>query len=387
MPFAPLFRLILWGFAGALAFVSLLLSPAASQKPATYVANDTISVSDTRPIASSTPSATGVATSSVPQEQKETKPNKTPTSSPTQQATPATPTVSTPPPTQAPPPESFSAINASALKAVVNVICMTTQGGYLNPISASGVIIDPRGIVLTNAHVGQYLLLKDFPFEKNITCVLRSGSPAQNAYTVELMYLPPSWINENAVQITSSNPTGTGENDYAFLRITGVYNSQTMTLPSSFPFIPVTFEDPDQGESILVAGYPAGFLGGITITKELYSVSTVVSIMRLYTFDTGTIDLVSLGASIAAQKGVSGGAAVNQQGRLIGIETTASDAANTADRDLRAITIGHIDRSLTKERGLGLSSILAADPALFAQTYQLTVAPTLTKTLTAQLEN
>ena len=36
-------------------------------------------------------------------------------------------------------------------------------GRLFNPISGSGVIVDSRGVVLTNAHVGQFFLLHDYP--------------------------------------------------------------------------------------------------------------------------------------------------------------------------------------------------------------------------------
>ncbi len=376
MPIAGITRILLWGIAGSLSFVTLLLSPTQHQN-ATPPVKKTSAAVVVQPIATTTQTVATTTAATATSTPKTTKiaPSKTKAAAVASTPTPITP------PAPVVPVESFTDINTAARGAIVNIICTTVQGGLLNPISASGVIIDPRGIVLTNAHVGQYLLLKDYPFIGNISCILRMGSPAQPKYTVELMYLPPAWITANAKQINATDPTGTGENDYAFLHITGVINPQTMTLPTSFPFLPISYDDPKLGENILVAGYPAGFLGGITIAMSLYSTSTIVPIATLYTFDVGTIDLVSLGASIAAQKGVSGGAAVKQYGQLIGVEATAREATNTADRDLRAITIGHIDRSLTKERGVGLSSLLAADPSLFAQTYQLTIAPTLTRQL------
>ena len=51
----------------------------------------------------------------------------------------------------------FEAINTFARKAIVNILC-TTKNGALSPISGTGVVISPNGVVLTNAHVGQLFL-------------------------------------------------------------------------------------------------------------------------------------------------------------------------------------------------------------------------------------
>src|SRR3989338_8847489 len=108
-------------------------------------------------------------------------------------------------------------LNESVRKAMVNVLCTTKSGGDLQPLSGSGIIIDPRGVILTNAHVAQYMLLKDYPVEDFITCIARSGSPAMPAYKIELLYLPENWLNENAALIQQENPLATGENDFDLL--------------------------------------------------------------------------------------------------------------------------------------------------------------------------
>ncbi|MBY0293848.1 hypothetical protein K2Q08_00780, partial [Patescibacteria group bacterium] len=55
-----------------------------------------------------------------------------------------------------------SIVNDSARASLVNIFCLTKSGGYLYPISGSGVMITKNGIILTNAHVGQYFLLRDY---------------------------------------------------------------------------------------------------------------------------------------------------------------------------------------------------------------------------------
>ena len=50
---------------------------------------------------------------------------------------------------------SSEELNLKARRALVNILCTTKRGGLFSPISGSGVFIDPRGVILTNAHVGQ----------------------------------------------------------------------------------------------------------------------------------------------------------------------------------------------------------------------------------------
>ena len=278
------------------------------------------------------------------------------------------------------------ALNDKVRGAIVNIICVTKNAGPLNSISASGVIIDPRGTIITNSHVGQYLLLKDYPSAGFIECTIRTGSPAQPKYTAELLFLPPSWIADNASKINQSKPTGNGEHDYAFLRITGTVHP-SIKLPTAFSFLSVSITPPEEGQTLIAAGYPAGFLGGITVQKDLYASSAITHVAELFTFNTDTIDLFSLGGSIIAQQGASGGAAVNENGALMGIIVTATDAPDTASRDLRAITTPYIIRDFKKESGVAIDTYLNGDTAVAAQTFGSTVAPALTAQLIKAIES
>ena len=113
-----------------------------------------------------------------------------------------------------------SDLNTLARGSLVNILCLT-QGAHhiITPISGSGVVVDDRGVILTNAHIAQFYLFEDFPTEDFITCEIRTGSPAQSSYKAELLYISPPWISDNAKTIVSENPMGTGEHDFAFLVI------------------------------------------------------------------------------------------------------------------------------------------------------------------------
>lgn len=254
------------------------------------------------------------------------------------------------------------AINTQTRTAIVNILCSTASDSLLKPISGSGVIIDPRGIILTNAHIGQYFLLRDYPSKNSVDCVVRMGSPARPLYHAQLIYLPPAWIDTNASQVIAEHGVGTGQDDYAFLQISGS-TDPAGKLPSIYPSIGMSGQTPDTGDGILIAGYPAGFLDGITIEKSLYPTSAFTAVGQLYSFDkSSNVDVISLGGTVVAQGGASGGAAVRvYDGRLTGIIATATTGSTTASRDLRAITVEHLDRSLRAYGKGGLVAFLSSD--------------------------
>ena len=278
-------------------------------------------------------------------------------------------------------------VNALARGSLVNILCITQASGYLHPISGSGVVVDSRGIILTNAHVGQYFLLKDYGVKNNVQCVVRIGSPAQTRYTAELLYLPPAWVSTNAPKILLNEPTGTGENDYAFLRITGTTNPSGI-LPPSFAALAMDASSQDTGTRTLLASYPAGLIDGLTIETNLYQSSAFTLIGALYSFDGGNqVDVFSIGGTIISQAGSSGGAVVDaSSGKLLGIITTASASTTTAGRDLNAISIGHINRSLVAAGEGGVVELLSGNLAAKASAFNSNVAPTLTAQLSAELK-
>lgn len=260
-------------------------------------------------------------------------------------------------PTPTPVPVSFSQINTSVRESVVNILC-STGTTILNPISGSGVIISEDGVILTNAHIAQYYLLKDYA---KIDCVIRVGSPAKPLYRAKLLYISPEWIEDNADLLIQENPKGTGEFDYAFLYITE-RTDPIKDLPTSFPYTPfTTTAEINQDDGVLVAGYPAGFLGGLSIQKELYAASSVATINTLYTFGGGDLDLISVGGSVVAQKGSSGGAIVNRDNELIGIVVTSTLEETTAERDLRAITLEYINRDFILHNNKTLQNFILVD--------------------------
>lgn len=281
------------------------------------------------------------------------------------------------------PPQSFEVINNQARLALVNILCGARSGTF-RPISASGVIIDPRGVILTNAHVAQYFLLSSDP-TVDLSCVIRAGSPAYPSWNAEVLFIPPSWVKRHASDIIKTQPVGTGEYDYALLRVTSAINGQPL-LPR-IAYVPIdtretiAFKDDD----VLVASYPAEFVGGIATQLNLYPATSITTIKKMLTFDNKTVDAISLGGVIGAQSGSSGGAVMNAWGRLVGIISTTSEGETTAKRDLHAITLSYINRNIASESGVDLASILQGDIEGNARAFNASIAPALRKLLIDQI--
>ena len=297
------------------------------------------------------------------------------------------PVLSKPATTTAPiiPTKSQEQINIETRAALVNILC-TPQVG-VNGISGSGIIIDSRGVILTNAHVGQYFLLRDYVIKDNITCTVRIGSPAQERYTATLLYLPSAWVAENASQLAAVQATGTGENDYAFLLITG-RTDPLAALPGSFDRLEMDRGYADTGEQMLLAAYPAGFLGGEAVQKNLYISSAIAYVTQLFSFGGNKkVDLFSIGGTVVSQGGSSGGAVVRlRDGKLAGIITTSTTAASTENRDLRAVSLSHIDDSLAAHGQGGIISLLSGDLSAKEADFSANLAPSLTAQLQAALK-
>jgi len=285
---------------------------------------------------------------------------------------------------------SAALLNNMARNATVNILCLTKSGGIFEPIVGSGVIIDERGVILTNAHVAQFFLLKDYRVPNYLNCVIRTGSPAKPTYKAEILYISPTWIEKNAEKIASQNAEGTGEHDYALLYINGVTNNGK--LPDSFPALNPhkNADNIKQNNFVLLASYPAGFLGGITVTRDLWITTSISSINKIFTFGSNPShapDIFSVKGTIGAQEGSSGGAVLDFiSGDLLGIIVTRTVGKTTIDRELRILSIPYINSELLGETSKNLKEFLSGNLSEKSLEFSSTTAPKLSKILTDILD-
>lgn len=309
---------------------------------------------------------------------------------PTEPVAPIIPPATDPTPTKPIEPKfTFRELDTKAREAVINIFCTTKSGGDFKPISGTGVIVNQDGLVLSVAHIGQYFLLKDFQVKDFITCFGRAGSPAKNRYLLEPIYISGDWIADNVKDITKTDPTGTGEDDFAIFRITDTAD-WAKPLPANFTYFEPAEPNssPEINQNILVVGYPAGLIGGIETLLSLPLVSSIVTINDIYTFEKGSDDLISLGGSIVAQKGSSGGAVIGENGKLLGIVVTSSITETTTDRSLMAITISHVRDSLKRQTGRDLETVLAPgkkESAILFNQFELSLRDDLRNLLINQI--
>lgn len=288
----------------------------------------------------------------------------------------------------APAAASFEDINRKTRAALVNVLCTTKRGGSFLPISGSGVTIDPRGVILTNAHVAQYLLLKDYLVQNFVECLIRTGEPAVNRYKASLLYLSPQWVKQNYASIAASRPTGTGEHDFALLRISGTVNPAN-PLPSSFDYVPPDWSDDylRVGNPVLEAAYPAEFLSGINIQKDLYPTSSVNLLNVIFSFGaSSTPDLIGVSGTPVAEAGSSGGAFAGASSSLVGLIATASEGHTTGERSLHALTLAYINRDFAAVTGFSIPDmLLQANLEKLSSEFNEKIAPPLRDLLVGAL--
>lgn len=264
------------------------------------------------------------------------------------------------------------------LSSIVNVFCTFTTKQSIRTTTGTGFFIDSDGIIMTNAHIGQFLLLEKTDSFGDAKCTVRIGSPAVARYEAELLYISPTWVQENAALIDDAAPMGTGERDYALLYISG--DVAGWPLPAEFPSLPF---DSDllptsvREAKVVAAGYPAKDLLEQGSGASLNGKTAATTISELYTFGSNYADVFSVRGSDVGAQGSSGGPIVNEDGEVIGMIATRGDDAVDGAGSLRAITMSHINRSMKEESGFTLEENLGGDLPYRAKVFTDTMSPFL----------
>ena len=275
--------------------------------------------------------------------------------------------------------------SSTPIEALVNIYCTYKTQEYIKATTGTGYFIDTDGIILTNAHVAQFLLLEGV--EGSTECIVRTGNPAEPTYEADLLYISPAWVQKHANLITQEHPQGTGERDYALLYVTSGLDNKPM--PRHFPALSFDTELMTTGtlhDEVAAAGYPAEKLfnesdGNAELIPKLAS----TSIAELMTFSSNYADIFTIAGSEVGEQGSSGGPVVNQAGDAIGLISTRGDDEEFGTGSLRAITLSYIDRTIKEETGFTLEQNLGGNLPFRSQLFKDTLVPFLRGMLEREL--
>ncbi len=289
--------------------------------------------------------------------------------------------------------QTAAAINAlntnsyaeNPLDALVNIFCIYERGEETRVTTGSGFFIDSDGVILTNAHVAQYLLLEELGGKTN--CIIRTGNPAEPTFEVALLYISPAWILKNAASITADTPRGTGERDYALLYVTeGIGNKP---LPKNFVSLPLytgQISGRVTGLPINVLGYPAETVfaagDGLAPLIPKLAPSTVTELM---TFGNNQADIMAIGGSAVGEQGASGGPILAVDNTAIGIISTRGDDARDGEGSLRALTLSYVARTYEEETTQPLATGISGDLPAKAAIFKKNMTPVLLALLKQEL--
>ena len=301
-------------------------------------------------------------------------PTPTPSSWPSHEATTSpTPIVeSTPKPIV-----TLAQTQTADKNVVVNVLCTIRSGNSLTMVTGSGVVISSSGVILTNSHVAQYVLLADYLADANRNCEVRTGAIAKSAYNVHVLYISPLWVKNNASNLKDTHPQGTGEYDYALL----VVENGEKNIPSNFSHIELRLPDLREGDPVTAMGYPAGSLDGQGVSRNLRLVSDTTTISKTYSFSYGFSDLLIAQTDAIAQKGSSGGAVIDSQGKLAGLISTSIPDSQTGHTSIAALSTSYIMNDFYANSGKNFASVINDSPTTKWRSFEKETGFSLAKIL------
>lgn len=238
------------------------------------------------------------------------------------------------PPPPAPTRLSQQELYNKALERVVNFFCQ--QGNQVRV--ASGILISPKGHILTNAHVTQ-------DFDNNFECLIRQGSPARNLGYAKIVFYPQAFEK-------ATSKTQEAENDAAIWLLTRPPGENP--LPQTFPFYDIdTNYLPALNQPLVTFSYAAELLGYETVLKSLNLLFAETIVTE---FDK---DIIISATGLSSQVGSSGGALVDvYANKFAGLIFAVSKEEQINQRKLLSLTPASIERIFQTETGQSLQDFL-----------------------------
>lgn len=190
--------------------------------------------------------------------------------------------------------------------------------------AGSGVIVESDGTILTNAHV----------VTRTEACPFRTIGVGVAANSTS-----PAILRYQAVVLAVDR-----ELDLAVLRIAGPLDSDSgLEMPERFPNAPIGDSDTvSLGDGVRVLGFPV--IGGDTITLTTGSVSG-------FSAEEGIGDRALIKTDASISSGNSGGMAIDESGRVIGIPTKARASESGPAIDCRPVSDTNDDGLLDESDG------------------------------------
>lgn len=221
-----------------------------------------------------------------------------------------------------------------ATSRVVNFFCQ--QGNQVRV--ASGVLISPKGHILTNAHVTQ-------GFSSDFECLIRQGSPARNLGYAKIIFYPQAFEK-------ATDKEQAAKNDAAIWILTRPPGENP--LPQTFPFYDINANYwPATSQPLVTFSYAAELLGYETALKSLNLLfaETIVTEFNQ--------DMIVSTTGLSSQVGSSGGALIDvYTNEFAGLIFAVSKEEQISQRNLISLTPASIERIFETETGQSLQDFL-----------------------------
>jgi hypothetical protein len=180
-----------------------------------------------------------------------------------------------------------------------------------------------------------------------------------------LLYIPDEYVIDNVndtFAYDAADRVTYGKKDYALLVITGP-TSNSITMPTAFPFLPVLQSGLVPVNSpVYLTGYAAEFLSYEELQRDLYQLTTQTSVAAQQPIGSSTVpEVLAFPGNLSAQHGASGGAVIALGGRLAGLITFLNKdyGTTTGDRIVSAISTDYILKDFKSDKGMDLFDFIA----------------------------